>query len=115
VTPLWRKRWLYFVAIFCGFMFAAAGTAAVPASAQWTSGIVCGSGYHLTHQSSDTSYGNTSQTSVGFRCVNGAGASTSVGTLSIFGLQFVLGTLASFGIMFAVGSALRLRSTPARA
>jgi hypothetical protein len=62
-TPLWLVPWVYFVAIFCGFMFAATGTAAVPSSALWTSAIVCSSPYHLVHQSSDTSYGNTSQTS----------------------------------------------------
>jgi hypothetical protein len=105
--PLWRKPWLWVVAIFCGFMFGAVGTAAVPSSAQWTSGIVCSAPYHLIHQSSDTSYGNTSQESVGFSCGDGAGQSHAANTIEIFGLPFLLGTLVCLGLAFGVTAVVR--------
>jgi hypothetical protein len=111
-APFWRSRWVVGAAIFCGFMFAAVGTAAVPSSALWTGRLVCSTPYHLAHQSSNTSYGNTAQTSVSFRCVDNAGDSKSVGTFEIFGLQLALGALITYGVVVGVGSALRLRRSP---
>ncbi len=113
--PLWRRGWVIAVAIFCGFMFGAVGTAAIPSSAMWTGGIVCSSPYHLVHQSSDTSFGNTSQSSVSFRCIDGAGNSKSAATFAIFGLQFLLGTLVAYGVLVAFGTVLSLSRRPSRA
>lgn len=106
---LWRSPWLLGVVVFCGFMFGAVGTAAVPSSALWTGRIVCSNGYHLSHQSSDTSFGNTSQTSVSFRCVNAVGAAQSVSTFEIFLLQFVLGALVVYILVVSVGTLIALR------
>jgi hypothetical protein len=105
--PLWRNPWLFGVAIFCGFMFGAVGTAVVPSSAQWTSSIVCSAPYHLTHQSSDTSYGNTSQESVGFNCSDGPGHSHAANSIEIFGLQLLFGTFVCCGL--ALGGAALVR------
>jgi hypothetical protein len=98
---LWRKPWLYIVAVFCGFMFATAGTAVAPSSAAWMSGIVCSSPYHLSHTDSNTSYGNVSQTSIGFNCVNGQ-HSKDVGFLEIAGLQWLLGSGIALALFLGV-------------
>ena len=111
-APLWRSPWLVGVAVFCGFMFAAAGTAAIPSSALWTGRIVCSDPYHLAHQSAGNSFGNTSQSSVSFSCVNDAGNAKSVGTLEVLALQFALGASVAYVVLLGVGSLVRFRRTP---
>jgi hypothetical protein len=64
-------------------------TVLFPASALWTSGLLCRSPYHLTHGSS-YSYGRG--TSVSFQCVSGA-SSYDVNFFAIFGLQILLAVL----------------------
>jgi hypothetical protein len=108
----WRSPAVVIAAVFCGFMFASAVTAAAPSSALWAGRFVCDSPYHLVHNSSDTSYGTTSQTTIDFACVNGSARPQSVGTLEIFGLQLVLGTLVSLVVLAAGAAALSLRRSP---
>jgi hypothetical protein len=109
----WRSGRVIAIAVFLGFMYAAAGTAIVPSSASWTGGIVCSSPYHLVHETSQTSIGFTkTQTAVGFQCVNGTSAHDA-NTLSIFGLQLLLGAVAVYVVVSlagAVGQAPRLLS-----
>lgn len=112
--PLWRSPWVVGIALFCGFMFAAAGTAAVPSSALWTGRFVCSSPYHLVRQTSGNSYGNTSQSSVSFVCVDTSSAAkhpptSHASTFKILGLQFALGTVVAYLVVLAIASATRRR------
>jgi hypothetical protein len=92
-------------------MFAAAGTAVVPSSALWTGRFVCSGPDHLVHASSNSSYGNTAQTKVGFSCVDGSGSSKAAAILAIFGLQLVLGALVAYAVIVLASSAFRLRGS----
>ncbi len=107
--PLWRNLWVVGVALFCGFMFAAAGTAAVPSSALWTGRFVCSDPQHLARQDSGNSYGNTSQSSVSYVCAGGGQPATHVSTPKILGLQLGLGALVAYPVVLGIGWAVRRR------
>jgi hypothetical protein len=120
----WRRVDVWIASAFVGFMFATAITGPIPATANWQSSIVCGSGAHLTHIEYVGTIGpevsaNGTVTSAGpshgftYHCASARSLSGSR-TAVVLALQFVAGTLVTvllFGFL-AARSALRARANP---
>ncbi|HLZ68419.1 MAG TPA: hypothetical protein VKV26_00775 [Dehalococcoidia bacterium] len=106
-APFWRNPWALgvaiTVAIFCGFMYAAVATAVIPSSALWTGRLACSSPAHLVSHRSRASFGNSTQMTVRFTCVDPSGASKRADTFAIFGLQLALGAGVSLGLIAVTG------------
>jgi hypothetical protein len=89
---------------------AASLTAAMPASAMWTSPFVCDSGYQLAYDTTNYSYKpGQSGTSVSFECV-GATGSYEPSWIAIDAPQTILATAvlgAAVGVGFLIWRALR--------
>jgi hypothetical protein len=91
-----RRVWVFglifvfpIIAVFC-FRIAGGLATLLPSSAMWTSGIVCGSGYHLSNDNRHYSTpSGGSGTTMSFRCVSG-NSSYHANDWAILGLQFLL-------------------------
>ncbi len=92
---------------------AAALTAAMPASAMWTSPIVCDSGYQLAYNTTNYSYKpGQSGTSVTFECA-GATGSYEASWIAIDSLQTILVTVflgAAVAVGFVIWRSVRRQS-----
>ncbi len=107
----WRRGTNIIAAVFCGFMFATAGTALVPRSALWAGRFICSSGYGLTDSSYTTNqYGpGRTDTIINFSCVKPGGPSKSVGVVEVGFVQFLLGTVVAYLLIAGFGALWWLR------
>jgi hypothetical protein len=85
-----------FVVAFVSFMLGGCATAVFPASALWTSKIMCSNQYHLEY---GTSYYQRGITNVSFQCISGT-SSYAANVYAIMSVQILLALLVlSVGVL----------------